>query len=297
MHLGHECVAEVIKLGEQVRSVQVGQRVVVPFQISCGRCAQCLRGYTASCTAVPPASMYGFGLAGGLWGGVLADQLAVPYADAMLVPLPDGIDPAAAASVADNVSDAYRQIAPHLPGLLADDPDTETLIVAHLGRYDPLTSSVPLYAGLMAQALGARNISIVDGRPRVRELAQNLGLRGLHPQHPREWPHARLTVDATGTPAGLRKVLAHTQPDGICTCAWSMHRRASFPLSACYIRNITLHIGRVHARTAIPHVLALMAEKKLRPEKVTTNIASFDDAPSALREHCGDDAVKTILVA
>lgn len=241
--------------------------------------------------------MYGFGLTGGLWGGALADQLAVPYADAMLVPLPDGMDPAAAASVADNVSDAYRQIAPHLPGLLADDPDVETLIVGHLGRYDPLTSSVPLYAGLIAQALGARNISIVDGRPRVRELAQNLGMHGLHLRRPRVWPSARLTVDATGTPAGLRKVLAHTQPDGICTCVWSMHRRASFPLSACYIRNITLHIGRTHARTVIPHVLALMDEKGLRPENVTTNVASFDDAPAALREHCRDEAIKTIFVA
>ena len=61
--------------------------------------------------------MYGFGIAGGLWGGVIADQLAVPFADAMLVPLPDGIDVVAAASVADNVSDGYRHVAPHLPAL------------------------------------------------------------------------------------------------------------------------------------------------------------------------------------
>jgi alcohol dehydrogenase len=76
-----------------------------------------------------------------------------------------------------------------------------------------------------------------------------------------------------------------------------MHRRASFPLSACYIRNLTLHIGRAHARTAIPHVLALMAENKLQPEKVTTNVDSFDNAIAALQDHCSDGAVKTILVA
>ena len=46
--------------------------------------------------------MYGFGLAAGT-GAARPDQLAVPFADGMLVTLPDGIDPAAAASVADNV--------------------------------------------------------------------------------------------------------------------------------------------------------------------------------------------------
>jgi alcohol dehydrogenase len=63
--------------------------------------------------------MYGFGIAGGLWGGVIADQVAVPFADAMLVPLPGGIE--VAASVGDNVSDGYRHIAPYLPALLAVD--------------------------------------------------------------------------------------------------------------------------------------------------------------------------------
>lgn len=77
LHLGHECVAEVIEVGAEVRSVQVGQRVVVPFQISCGACTPCRQGRSGSCTAVPPASMYGFGLAGGLWGGALADRLVV----------------------------------------------------------------------------------------------------------------------------------------------------------------------------------------------------------------------------
>jgi len=297
MHLGHECVAEVLELGAQVASLRVGQRVVVPFQISCGECAACRRGNQGSCTSVPPASMYGFGLAGGLWGGALADQLAVPFAEAMLVPLPEGIAPAAAASVADNVCDAYRQVAPHLPSLLARDPDAEVLIVGRLARHDPLTSSTPLYAGLTALALGARQVSVVDARPAVRRLAGHLGLRALDARRPREWPTAPLTVDSTGTPAGLRHVLRHTAPDGVCTCVWSLHRRGGVPLAACYIRNVTLHIGRSHVRALIPDVLTLMTEGRLRPELVTTNLATFDEAPAALREHCGDDAIKTIFIA
>ena len=103
LHLGHECVAEVLAVGEQVATVRVGDRVIVPFQISCGACPPCLAGHTGNCASVPPASMYGFGLTGGHWGGAFSDELAVPYADAMLVPLPEGVDPAAAAGVADNI--------------------------------------------------------------------------------------------------------------------------------------------------------------------------------------------------
>jgi alcohol dehydrogenase len=133
LHLGHECVAEVLSVGEQVMTVRPGERVIVPFQINCGECAPCRAGHTGNCASVPPLSMYGFGLGTGHWGGAFSDELRVPYADAMLVALPDGIEPAAAASLADNVCDAYRHIGPHLPRVLAADPNAEVLIVAAVG--------------------------------------------------------------------------------------------------------------------------------------------------------------------
>lgn len=86
---GHECVAEVLSVGSEVETIRVGQRVVVPFQISCGICSKCREGFTGNCLAVPPISMYDYGLAGGHWGGAIGDELAVPLADGMLVPLPD----------------------------------------------------------------------------------------------------------------------------------------------------------------------------------------------------------------
>ncbi|HEY5700187.1 MAG TPA: alcohol dehydrogenase catalytic domain-containing protein, partial [Acidimicrobiales bacterium] len=95
---GHEGVADVVAVADGVTSVAAGDRVVVPFQISCGSCAPCLRGRTGNCTAHPPLSTFGLGPMGGLaWGGLLADLALVPHADAMLVPLPDGIDPAVVA--------------------------------------------------------------------------------------------------------------------------------------------------------------------------------------------------------
>ena len=143
LHLGHECVAEVLAVGEQVATVRVGDRVVVPFQISCGACAPCLAGHTGNCASVPPVSMYGFGLTGGHWGGAFSDELAVPYADAMLVPLPGGVDPAAAAAVADNVCYAHRHVEPHLPAMLARDPRSEVLILAATSPRSLFSPSVP----------------------------------------------------------------------------------------------------------------------------------------------------------
>src|SRR4051812_46320223 len=64
---GHECGAGVRAVGRDVADVRPGQRVVVPFQISGGACAACRAGRPANCLAVPPVSMYGFGLAGGHW--------------------------------------------------------------------------------------------------------------------------------------------------------------------------------------------------------------------------------------
>jgi len=295
LHLGHECVADVLTVGEQVRTVKPGDRVIVPFQINCGTCTPCRTGRTGSCTSVPPASMYGMGLASGHWGGAFSDELAVPYADAMLVPLPEGIDPVAACSVADNVCDAYRHIAPHLPALLDADPDAEVLILAAMTRRVKFSASNPLYAGLIARAYGARNVYLADARSNVRAHAERLGCNALHPRELRRRPPAPLVIEMTID--NLRLALSHTAPDGICTSAGSFHPSVRIPALQMYVRNATLHIGRAHTRALIPHVLDLMLDGRLRPETVITNVASIDDAPSALREHFLGAGVKTVLTA
>jgi alcohol dehydrogenase len=297
LHLGHECVAEVVAVGDEVRTVSPGDLVVVPFQINCGTCPPCRLGRTGSCTGVPAVSMYGFGLAGGPWGGALADLVGVPFADGMLVRLPEGVDPVAAASVADNVSDAYRHVAPHLPGLLDTDPGARVLILAGLSRRPAFTASVPLYAGLVAVALGARHVELVDSRAEVRDLASKLGLAARSPAGLRGIAPAPLVVDVTASPRGLRAALALTGPDGVCSSAGGLHHSGRIPLLRPYIRNLTLHIGRTHARAVIPQVLRLVTDGTLHPEAVTTQVAPLREAPSALDQHCRAGAVKTILTA
>lgn len=296
LHPGHECVAEVLSVGDQVGSVTPGDRVIVPFQISCGSCPACLAGYTGSCASVPPVSMYGFGFAGGHWGGAFADELAVPYADAMLVALPGGVDPAAAASVADNVCDAYRHIGPHLPALLQHDPDVRVLVLGATTKRPLFTPSCPLYTGLIARAMGARSVCFADTRESVRAHAERLGMEAVHPRKLRGMSPFPLVADVSVD--GLRVALQSTAADGVCSSSGSLHRQARIPFVSMYVRNTTLHIGRAHVRSLIPAVLDLMTDGGLRPEAVTTTVASLDDAPRVLHEHLRDgDSVKTVLIA
>jgi alcohol dehydrogenase len=272
IHLGHECVAEVV---EGPDGFAPGDRVVVPFQISCGTCERCRRGLTGSCATVPPLSMYGFGALGGEWGGMLSDLALVPYADAMLVPLPDGVDPAVVASAADNIPDGWRTVAP----ALAEVPAADVLVVGGGGG-----RSIPLYAVDAALALGASSVTYVDtdaGRLRV---AQELGARVVEGEPERSLGAFPVTVDGTATPEGLVATLRLTDWGGRCTSIGQLAPEAPLPLFELFTRGVHLHIGRAMARPDIPPILDLVAAGRLRPQLVTSATVAWDDAPEALLE-------------
>ncbi len=290
--LGHECVAEVVEIGDAVRAVAPGDVVVVPFQISCGTCEACAAGHTGNCRTVPRGSAYGMQPLGGAWGGALADVLRVPFADAMLVPLSDGLDPVAVASVADNVPDGYRAVAEPL----ARVPGADVLVAGGWAR------SIGLYAVACAKALGAGRVVYADADAGRLERAAALGAEPVEVTIGEDgalaWPaklgRFAVTVDASGDHGGLHTALRSTAPDGICTSvAIYFEPVTPVPLLEMYTRGCTLHTGRCHARALIPEVLALIAAGRLDPALVTSAVAGFDEAEAALAE----PPTKLILVA
>jgi glutathione-independent formaldehyde dehydrogenase len=88
--LGHENMGEVIEVGAGVDRVQVGDMVVLPFNIGCGFCKNCEAGLTGFClTANPPNAGAAYGYAGmGPYSGGQAELLRVPYADWNALVLP-----------------------------------------------------------------------------------------------------------------------------------------------------------------------------------------------------------------
>jgi threonine dehydrogenase-like Zn-dependent dehydrogenase len=273
---GHEAVAEVVRVGPDVTTVAPGDLVVVPFQISCGQCPPCRRGRTGNCAAHPRMSTYGLGAMGGLgWGGLLADLAFVPHADAMLVPLPDGMDPLAVASASDNIADAWRAVGPPL----AAEPGADVLIVGG----EAGARSIGLYAAGLAVALGAGRVAYLDQDAGRLGLAAGLGAEVIDGPPGRKAGSFPVTVDASGSPDGLRCALNSTAPDGTCTSVSIYLDDPAVPMLAMYSRCCTLHTGRVHARPAIPAVLSLVAAG-FNPALVTSAVAPRADAAAALAD-------------
>ncbi len=273
---GHEGVAEVVAIGDDVTTVTVGDRVVVPFQISCGECEACRRGRTGNCTSHPRMSTYGLGTMGGLeWGGLLADLCLVPHADAMLVELPAGIDPVAVASTSDNVCDGWRTVGPQL----AADPGVEVLVVGGDGG----PNSIGLYAAGLAVALGASRTVYLDDDPMRLAIAAALGAELMDSAPPRKVGAFPIAVDASGSQEGVRCALNSTAFDGTCTSTSVYLEDPTLPLFSMYSRCCTFHTGRAHVRPAIPAVLDLVAAG-FRPELVTSAVAPWTDAVEALSD-------------
>jgi alcohol dehydrogenase len=274
--IGHECVAEIVELGDSVDSLVPGQLASVPFQISCGNCAACRAGRTSNCAEVPFMSTYGFGPAVDRWGGFLADLVEVPFANHMLVPMPEGLEPAAAASASDNLSDAWRSVGP----ALSEVPGGEVLVVGGAGP-----GSIGLYAAGLAVALGSHSVLYVDADVARREIASRLGAQTLAEKPKRVGPYP-ITVDASADPEGLKLALRSTSPDGVCTStAIYFGDQPRLPLLEMYTKGITFRTGRVNARSAMPHVLGLAADGHVHPELVTTRVVPWDDASAALTDN------------
>lgn len=274
---GHECVGEVTDVGGSVSSVSPGDLVSIPFQVSCGECDRCRAGHTGNCASVPRLSMYGMPFGERSFGGFASDAVSVPYAEAMLVPVPDGIEPAAVASLSDNIPDAWRTVGPPLE----DAPGSPVLVCMGAG-------SIALYAVALAQALGAERVDVAGGREADRELAAKLGANLLNEEFPERisggYP---ITVDASGKQdgSGLACALRSTEPEGLCTSIGIYYSPdISLPLLEIYTKGITFKTGRVHSRPAMPAILDLVREGRFDPAPMTMQTVDWDDAAEALSE-------------
>lgn len=272
---GHEAIAEVVEAGPAA-GVVPRQRVVVPFQLSCGRCDNCRAGRTATCLSYP--WLAAFGLGGGDridYGGALADLMRVPFADHMLLPLPAGVDPVAAASAPDNIADGWRAVAPEL----ALRPGASVLVIGGLAQ------SVGVYAAGAAVALGAGRVLYLDDDPGRGAAAAAMGAdtAALAGREPGE--QFDIVVEAAGNAAALALAVRSTARNGTLTSV-SIHLAPAtpVPLTEAYYKGLTFITGRADARAHLPAVLDCIACGKLHPEHATHRIAAFGDAIDAMTD-------------
>jgi alcohol dehydrogenase len=279
--IGHECVAEVVELGDAVADLEVAQRVAVTFHISCGQCRRCRQGLTAHCEEVPYGAMYGLPVAGE-WGGLFSDLVRVPFASAMLVPVSSGFDLAAIASAGDNLALALECLAPHL----AQRPGASVLI---LGR-----GSVGLYGVQLAKALGASRVGYVDEEPERRAVATRLGATEVMQQPPERRAGAfDLALDAAMNEEWLQAAVQLLEPEGVCECPSLYFKQSvALPLLPMAIRGVNMHTARGNAGAHMRALLELIGEGAISPERVASEVLNWELAPEAL----ADPSFKPVFV-
>jgi len=275
--LGHESVGVIEDVGSGVTDFVPGDRVIVPFQINCGVCENCIRGWTNACSAVPPLAAYGLGThPSGEHGGALSDLLRVPFADQMLVHLPDSLSPEAACGLSDNVADGYRTVSEGLKRF----PGEPVLIVGGLAQ------SVGLYAVHAAIALGSRKVVYTDYDSNRLEIAASAGAETVlidYSDAPQIEQEFLITVDASALAEGLTYALLSTAPCGYCTgVSGGMAAKTELPLNASYLRGITYDVSRVHSRSVLPNVLDHACSGHLDPLSIVSCNAYFDQAVEAM---------------
>lgn len=275
--VGHELTARVEAVSDDVTDLTAGQNVVVNFQIACGTCPACMAHHSPACATVPFATNYGLGREAQKWGGGISEKMKVPFASAMLRPIPTGLDPLSLASLSDNMTDGFRCVAP----FIRDNPRARFLIIGGVA------DSIACYAILEAFALGAADVTYFDTDESRLKFAASLGARTMTDKKiPTRLPgDFDVTVDCSGFVEGFRCALRSARPYGECiTVSIFFDNDVPIPFMEMYNKGVRVTVARTHAREQTPEILSLIASGRFHPERVTSHIVDFADAKEAWME-------------
>ncbi|KAI5121986.1 hypothetical protein M0805_001819 [Coniferiporia weirii] len=160
--VGHESLGIIDEVGTGVTLLKRGDRVVIPFNVSCGRCANCEKGRTAYCTIVNPNFPGAFANMGPHQGGQ-AEYIKVPYADFNALKLPPGTEHEEDfAMLADIFPTGWHGV--QLSGFQSG----ESVVVFGAGP-------VGLMAAYSATIRGASEVYVVDRVPERLQKAKEIG--------------------------------------------------------------------------------------------------------------------------
>src|SRR6201991_205881 len=180
--LGHEFMGEVVDVGRGNHKLKVGDRVVVPFVIACGKCFFCRKQQSAACDNSNPAEKadmseiaYGYPMTGafgyshltGGYAGGQAEYVRVPYSDVGPIVVPPEIDDDEVLFLSDILPTGW---------MAAENCEIEPGDTVAVWGCGP----VGLFAIQSALILGADKVIAIDHYPRRLALAQKLGAQTLN---------------------------------------------------------------------------------------------------------------------
>jgi alcohol dehydrogenase, propanol-preferring len=275
--LGHEISGTVSEVGTPDDAAHVGRRILVPAVLPCGRCGYCRSGRENIC---PDLRMLGNHVDGGF-----AEYVRVPVRD--LVPLPEGIDLARAAVIADALTTPYHAVVHR-----AKVRSGEWVAVVGCG-------GVGINAVQFAAAAGA-NVLAVDLRPEKLEVAHRLGAAEVlnpseHPDVGREVRRrtgggADVALEAVGTPATVLSALSMLRRGGrLCVVGYS-DASVALPLHRLMFFEYTI-VGSLGCRPVdYPRVVEMVRRGKIDLDAVVTGtlpLGRIGEAAENLRQGVG----------
>ncbi len=269
---GHECIAEILALGRDIRGFRIGQKVVIPFQISCGECDVCNSGLTSQCEVTSSFNMFS-GIGKHIdKGGTFSDVLKIPFAQNMLIPIPEEINLDGLGSASDNLPDAWSRVAP----FLLNDPGRKVLVIGGSAN------SIGLYAAYFAQAMQAE-VDYIDLSEERIKIAYKIGINAIQKDFKIHEGKYDLVVNASNSTKAVKLGIKWLRPGGVLSSAnIYFNKSVGVPFFQLYAKNIKLVTGLANPMKDIPAMLDFIKKTGMKPELITTHIGSWEDADKDL---------------
>jgi threonine dehydrogenase-like Zn-dependent dehydrogenase len=330
--LGHEFMGEVVEVGPAVRKLRVGDRVVVPFPIACGRCLNCERELYSLCEnsnpnawmaeelmGFSPAGIFGYSHMLGGYAGGQAQYARVPFADVGPIKVPDSVPDEQALFLSDILPTGY---------MAAENCAIEPGHVVAVWGCGP----VGLFAIRCAFLLGADRVIAIDRFPyrlrwaRERAGAETLnyeecdvhetlkdmtggrgpdacidavGMEGHAPGLTGAYDRIKQALMLeTGRPIALRQAIFACRSGGVVSVPGVYGGFLDkFPFGAVMNRSITIKSGQTHVHRYLHPLLERIERGELDPSFVVSHQMSLEDAPRAygMFAEKQDETVKVVL--
>ena len=333
--LGHEPMGIVEEVGRDVTHIKAGDRVVIPFNISCGHCWMCERKLFAQCETTQVhdeekgAALFGFSKLYGQVPGGQAEFLRVPQAQFGPIKVPEGPPDTAFLYLSDVLPTSWQAVE------WADIPDGGSVVVFGLGPIGQMSSRIARHRG--ARVFG------VDIVPERIAMASRHGIEVLNGEEHddisailRELTDGRgpdsaidaVGMEAHGSPGAetVRKVTG-LLPDAIASkiqekagvdqlevlinCIDSVRRGGTISLSGVYggmadpmpmmqlfDKGVTIRMGQAHVKRWIDELMPLLTDgDPLGVKDLATHLLPLDEAPHGYEifQKKKDGAIKIVL--